>query len=181
VQRFPDGSGYEYFLMDAPTNRIDDISATRSRAMQDYGMEITPATRRLNQFNAVQNTYLGTFQTLGGLGLLLGSAGLGIVVLRNVLERRGELAVLLAVGFRKRRVERLVLMEHAGLLGLGLAIGLVAAGVAVLPTLISPDAQLPYATLVPTLGAVLANGLIWTWAATRLAMRGNLLEALRNE
>ena len=33
----------------------------------------------------------------GGLGLLLGSVGLGVVVLRNVLERRGELALLLAV------------------------------------------------------------------------------------
>jgi len=181
VQRFPGESGYQYFLMDAPTNRIDDVSATLSRAVQDYGLEITPAARRLNQFNAVQNTYLGTFQILGGLGLLLGSAGLGIVVLRNVLERRGELAVLMAVGFRRHRVERLVLLEHSALLGIGLAIGLVAAVVAVLPTLISPGSPFPYTTLVPTLLAVLANGLIWTWAATRLAMRGNLLEALRNE
>ena len=61
-------------------------------------MEVTPAVRRLAAFNAVQNTYLSTFQVLGGLGLLLGSVGLGVVVLRNVLERRGELALLLAVG-----------------------------------------------------------------------------------
>jgi hypothetical protein len=72
-------------------------------------------------------------------------------------------------------------MEHAGLLGLGLAIGLVAAAVAVLPTLLSPGSQLPYATLVPTLLVVLVNGLIWTWAATRAALHGNLLKALRNE
>jgi len=44
----------------------------------------------------VQNTYLNTFQVLGALGLLLGSAGLGVVVLRNVLERRAELAAMLA-------------------------------------------------------------------------------------
>ena len=61
-----------------------------------------PTVARRNAFNAVQNTYLGTFQILGGLGLLLGSAGLGIIVLRNVLERRGELGLLLAVGFRPR-------------------------------------------------------------------------------
>ena len=60
-----------------------------SRALQDVGLELTPATQRLAAFNAVQNTYLNTFQVLGGLGLLLGSAGLGVVVLRNVLERRG--------------------------------------------------------------------------------------------
>jgi hypothetical protein len=28
---------------------------------------------------------------------------------------------------------------------------------------------------------VLASGLIWTWIAIRLALRGNLLDALRNE
>jgi ABC-type antimicrobial peptide transport system permease subunit len=181
LKRFPGETGYQYFVMDAPTNRIEAVSVALSRAMQDYGLEVTPAVRRLNQFNAVQNTYLGTFQILGGLGLLLGSAGLGIVVLRNVLERRGELAVLMAVGFRKRMIERLVLMEHAGLLGLGLAIGLAAATVAVLPTLLSPGSHLPYATIMPTLLVVVLNGFIWAWAATRVAIRGNLLEALRNE
>jgi ABC-type antimicrobial peptide transport system permease subunit len=181
LERFPDASGYQYFLIDAPPQREAAVTAVLSRALQDYGLELTPAARRLNQFNAVQNTYLGTFQILGGLGLLLGSAGLGIVVLRNVLERRGELAVLMALGFRKRRIEVLVLLEHGTLLGCGLAIGVLAAAVAVLPSLISPGTALPYASLGPTVLAVLANGFVWTWAATRGALRGNLLEALRNE
>jgi ABC-type antimicrobial peptide transport system permease subunit len=111
----------------------------------------------------------------------LGSAGLGVVVLRNVLERRGELAVLLAVGFRRRALQRLVLSEHAVLLGLGLGIGLIAAVVAVLPAVLSPGAQLPYWSLGLTLGVVLLNGLVWTWMATRVALRGELLGALRNE
>jgi ABC-type antimicrobial peptide transport system permease subunit len=149
--------------------------------MQDVGLELTPTSQRLAQFNAVQNTYLGTFQVLGGLGLLLGSVGLGIVVLRNVLERRGELAVLLAVGFRKPTLQRLLLIENGALLALGLALGVAAAAVAVLPALLSPAAQLPYVSLLLTLGAVLVNGALWTWAATRFALRGNLLAALRNE
>jgi ABC-type antimicrobial peptide transport system permease subunit len=135
----------------------------------------------LNSFNAVQNTYLGTFQILGGLGLLLGSAGLGVVVLRNVLERRGELGLLVAVGFRKRALQWLVLAEHGALLGLGLGLGVAAAAVAVLPALLSPARQLPYGSLAVTLGAVLLNGAVWTWLATRVALRGNLLAALRNE
>ncbi len=181
VKRFPSESGYRMFLIDAPTNRVAEVSATLSRAMQDVGLELTPTAQRLAQFNAVQNTYLGTFQILGGLGLLLGSVGLGVVVLRNVLERRGELALLLAVGFRAQVLQRLVLAEHGALLGLGLAIGIVAAAVAVLPALLAPGAQLPFASLGLTLGAVLANGALWTWLATRFALRGNLLDALRNE
>ncbi len=181
VKRFPGESGYRMFLIDAPSNAVAQVSAALSRAMQDVGLELTPAAQRLAQFNAVQNTYLGTFQVLGGLGLLLGSVGLGIVVLRNVLERRGELALLLAVGFRKPQVQRLLLLENGALLAAGLALGVLAAAVAVLPALLSPSAELPYASLAVTLGAVLTNGALWTWAATRLAVRGDLLGALRNE
>jgi ABC-type antimicrobial peptide transport system permease subunit len=181
VKRFPGESGYRMFLIDAPSNAVSQVSATLSRAMQDVGLELTPAATRLNQFNAVQNTYLGTFQVLGGLGLLLGSVGLGIVVLRNVLERRSELAVLLAVGFRKQQVQRLLFLENGALLLLGLGIGIVAAGIAVLPALLSPAAQLPVMSLTITLAAVLLNGALWTWAATRYAVRGDLLAALRND
>ena len=181
VKRFPGESGYRMFLIDAPSNVVPQVSATLSRALQDVGLELTPAAERLNAFTAVQNTYLGTFQILGGLGLLLGSAGLGVVVLRNVLERRGELGLLVAVGFRRRALQRLVLSEHGALLGLGLGIGIVAASVAVLPAILSPGTQLPYVSLGVTLAAVLVNGILWTQLASWYALRGNLLEALRNE
>jgi len=181
TRRFPGESGYRMLLIDAPTNAVPQVSAALSHAMQDAGLELAPATRRLNEFNAVQNTYLGTFQVLGGLGLLLGSAGLGVVVLRNVLERRGELGLLLAVGFRRRQLQRLVLTEHAALLGVGLGLGVVAAAVAVLPAILSPGTQLPCGWLALTLAAVLLNGLAWTWLATAFALRGNLLSALRND
>jgi putative ABC transport system permease protein len=181
VKRFPGESGYRTFLIDAPPDAVTNVSALLVRALQNAGLELVPTAQRLNAYNAVQNTYLSTFQVLGGLGLLLGSAGLGIVVLRNVQERRGELALLLAVGFRRRALSRLVLSEHATLLGLGLGVGLAAAAIAVLPALLSPAAQLPYASLALTLAAVLLNGLLWTWLATRFALRGKLLDALRNE
>lgn len=180
VKRFPSTSGYRMFLVDAPAEKVEQIRGTLSRALRDSGLELARTEDRLAAFNSVQNTYLNTFQMLGGLGLLLGSAGMGIVVLRNVLERRSELAVLLAIGFRRRGLRWLVLSEHAALLWLGIALGVFAALVAVLPALLSPQAELPYRSLAVTLGAVLASGMIWTWAATSLALRGELMEALRN-
>jgi len=98
-----------------------------------------------------------------------------------VLERRGELGLLVAVGFRRRTLQAMVLSEHGALLGLGLGLGLLAAAVAVLPSLLAPGTQLPYHSLALTLGAVLLNGALWTWLATRYALRGNLLDTLRNE
>ena len=181
VRRFPGESGYRMFLIDAPSNRAEEVAATLSRAMQDVGLEMVSTKERLAEFNAVQNTYLGTFQLLGGLGLLLGSFGLGIVLLRNVFERRSELALLLAVGFRKSALRWLVLSEHTALLVMGLAVGLLAAIIAVLPALLEPGAQLPYAYLALTLGAVFFCGLLFTLAAASVALRAPLLNALRNE
>ena len=113
--------------------------------------------------------------------MILGSLGLGVVVLRNIWERRGELALLRAVGFQPKALRRMVLAEHAALLVLGLLIGIIAALIAVLPALLSPGAEIPYRSLGGTLIAVFASGLIWTWLATLTAMRGDLLRALRND
>ena len=181
VARFPHEAGYRMFLIDAPSNSADKLAQTLSKALQDVGFSVTSARERLAAFNAVQNTYLGTFQMLGGLGLILGSFGLGVILLRNVFERRSELALLLAVGFRKSSLKWLVLSEHAALLVTGLVIGIVAAIIAVLPSILRPGGELPVAQLTLTLGAVFLCGLIWTIFAAARALRLPLLQSLRNE
>jgi ABC-type antimicrobial peptide transport system permease subunit len=181
MKRFPGESGYRMFLIDVPSNQVTQVSEQLSRALQDVGLELTSSVQRLNTFNAVQNTYLGTFEVLGGLGLLLGSAGLAIVVLRNMLERRGELGLLTAVGFTRKALQKMTLIEHGSLLLAGLGIGMMSALVAVLPALLTPGRSLPYVSLGVTLAAVIVNGLLWTWLSTNAALRGNLVQALRNE
>jgi putative ABC transport system permease protein len=66
-------------------------------------------------------------------------------------------------------------------LAAGLALGILAAALAVLPNLLSPTAQVPYLGLALTLGGVLLSGLVWTWLASATALRGRLLDGLRNE
>ena len=73
-------------------------------------------TDRLAEFHRVENTYLSTFQALGGLGLLLGTVGLGAVLLRNALERRRELALLEAVGYRRGHFLLMAVAENTLLL-----------------------------------------------------------------
>ena len=113
--------------------------------------------------------------------MLLGCVGLGMVVLRNVLERRSELALLRSVGFELGRIRRLVLTEHGWLLLAGLGCGVVAAFLAVLPVLASPGAEVPVATIAIMLAAIFVSGVVWTLLATFLALRGPLLSALREE
>ncbi|MHC4573346.1 MAG: FtsX-like permease family protein [Planctomycetota bacterium] len=147
VERFPSEDGYRVFLIDAPADKTEAVAGELSAGLRDFGLELTPAAERLAAFNAVENTYLSIFQLLGGFGLILGSVGLGLVVLRNVLDRRGELGMLRAVGFSKGALKQMVFYEHGWLMLGGLLCGVVAALVAVGPALRSPGAQVPYFSL----------------------------------
>ena len=127
----------------------------------------------------MENTYLSTFQVLGALGLLLGTFGLGAVLLRNVNERRGELAVLRAVGWPRRAIAVLVLSETIYLLLLGLIAGVLAAGIAILPGL--RGGGVSWVPLAASLGAVLAAGVLSSALAVAAVLRVPLLAALRRE
>lgn len=181
IARFPNQYGYRMFLIDVPSERAGKVGETLSQALQDVGFSVVSASSRLAAFNAVQNTYLGTFQMLGGLGLLLGSFGLGVILLRNIYERRSEFALLLAVGFRKSALRWLILSEHAVLLLLGLFVGVLAAAVAVLPSILRPGTELPFAQLGLTLAAIFLFALLCTLVAASRALRLPLLSALQNE
>ncbi len=181
IKRFPSEDGYRLLLIDAPQEKTEAVADLLSARLRDYGLALTPTTQRLAEFSAVENTYLSIFQLLGGLGLILGSLGLGLVVLRNVLERRSELAMLQAVGFDKAALKRMVFYEHGGLMAGGLACGIIASLIAVSPALKSPGSQIPYFSLVFTIAAIAASGLVWIRVATAFALSGKMLEALRNE
>ncbi len=180
---FPDESGYRVLLVDAPEeqSRRDAIAEGLAFGLGDYGIQLTTAADRLAQFNAVENTYLAIFQLLGFLGLLLGSIGLGIVVARNILERRGELGLMRAVGFSHPSVYWLILSEHWLLLLFGVASGVVAAILSVAPAMLEPGRHVPYTLMITTLFGVLVSGILWVLLATWAALRGNLIEALRAE
>lgn len=171
-QKFPSQSGSRAFL-------IDKVSDHTKELLQ--GVEIVPAWRRLADFQSVESSYIAIFEALGGLGLLLGSAGLGIVVMRNVLERRSELALLLAVGFSPRAVRWLVISEHWFLIALGLGIGTLSAATAILPSLLSPGVHASPVGPLATLGLLALLGGAWSWLAASWSLRSPLLPALRDE
>ena len=147
--------------------------------MGDYGFTAQTTAARLETFFAVQNTYLSTFRSLGGLGLLLGTIGLAAAQLRSVVERRGELALMQACGFRRRRLSQMILLENSALLLAGLAIGVLAALVVLIPHLIAGGAGIPWLSLAVMLAIVLLAGLLAGAAAARAVMRSSLVPALR--
>ena len=179
LRHFPDQSGYGAFLVE--TQQPVQLTALVENRLKDIGLDAVSTAQKLAHFQEVENTYLSTFQTLGGLGLLLGTIGLGIVLLRNVIERRGELAVLRAFGFRRAVLSRMLLAENGFLMFVGLAIGSVSALVAVAPHVMSYGALIPWGSLALTLVIIYGVGLIASATAVFFALRAPLLPALKQE
>jgi ABC-type lipoprotein release transport system permease subunit len=181
LRAFPAEQGYRFFLLDAPPDRLANVAALLESRLSDFGFDATGAGERLAEFHRVENTYLSTFQTLGGLGTILGTLGLATVLLRNVLERRRELALLRAVGYNARHLALMVVAENALLLFCGLLTGLVCALLAIAPAFYARGGRLPTASLAVLLAAVAVTGLAASLVATASVLRSPLLPALRAE
>lgn len=180
LSRFPDVSGYRMFLAKTPTNAQESVDLLES-TFGDEGLDAKSTMALLADLMAVQNTYLSTFQSLGALGLLLGVVGLAIAQTRNVLERRGEFALLQSIGFTRRKLGSMVLAENGVLMLLGLGVGILAALITVLPHILVGGAQIPWRSLGLSLLAVLAAGVIASLVTVRAAARAPLIAALRGE
>jgi putative ABC transport system permease protein len=181
LRLFPDLEGYRFFLLDLPAQKSGEATSMLEEALADYGFDVRSTAERLAGFHRVENTYLSTFQTLGALGLLLGTLGLAAVLLRNVLERRRELALLRAVGYRPAKLALMVVAENVLLLVSGLAIGVFCALLAIAPALVSRGGRVAVVSMVLLLSLVLATGLIASLVATVAVVRSALLPALRAE
>ena len=169
---FPEEEGFHFFMIDVAPEQAAVVAATLEDRLSDFGFDVTPTAERLASFHRVENTYLATFQTLGALGLLLGTLGLGAVLLRNVLERRRELGLLRAIGYAPRHLALMVLAENALLLALGLGIGTGCALIAIAPAWLERGQRLPVASIAWLLVAVVVAGFAASLAATRAVVAG---------
>jgi ABC-type antimicrobial peptide transport system permease subunit len=172
VQAFPREEGYRMFLLNEPVE---------SRRYEKAGLDVVPATDRLLEFYAVEATYLAMFLVLGVLGLAVGSMGMGVVVLRNMQDRRTETALLRAVGYRGRVLWKLLFFEHGLLLAAGLGVGVLASAVAMVPTLLVSKSQVSAGFLIGLLATVAGCGFVCMVAAIHGSLRGDVLRGLRNE
>jgi len=159
LQLFPSQGGFGTVLIEAQPADEAEVRELLATNLGDYAVSVDRTADRLAAYAQVKNTYLSTFQTLGSLGLMLGTIGLAVVLLRNLVERRAELALLTAIGFKRSARLRLVLSENVFLLVLGLLVGCGCALLGVLPSITSSGRTINFTSLALTLSAVLLIGL----------------------
>ncbi len=180
--RYPSESGYRMLLVDLPKDAESTPARdVLTRRLDRMGVDVTTTLSRLLDFHRVESTYLNMFLILGGLGVVLGTFGLGVVLLRNMLERRSEFAILRCVGFSRNQILWLVLSEHWLLLVMGLVCGLVSAFVAIYPSLSVPGMHVPVREIAILLGGIVIAGFTSTILAAIISLRGELIPLLRKE
>jgi len=179
-QIFPQSEGYRFLLIrtlpeDEPFARL-----VLEMGLRRHGARVVRTSERLSQALGIVNAYLTTFQILGALGLLMGVGGLGVVILRNVWERIGELALLRALGYRWFHLRMLIFLEHSLLFLGGILLGSVSASVAVIPQLWE-GREIPWTNLITLLSVVVVSGFVVIYWASNSVLRLPLLAALRNK
>jgi ABC-type lipoprotein release transport system permease subunit len=181
LRAFPEQSGYRFFLIEPPPQKAADVTGLLETTLADYGFDVTATSERLAIYHRVENTYISTFQMLGALGLVLGTVGLAAVLARNVLERRRELALLAAVGYRRSHLAVMILAENALVLVGGLVIGTACALIAIIPAIASHGGHVALVSMAGWLAMILATGLAAATVATALMIRLPLIPSLRAE
>lgn len=133
------------------------------------------------------NSFLRAFQAFIGIGLAAGLAALGVIAVRAVVERRGQIGVLRSLGFRSRMVGIQMLLEMGFIAFLGVALGTTLA-LALAWRLFDEQTFGPDVTLYIPAGTIaifavgaMAASLVLTYLPARQAARTTIAEALRYE
>jgi putative ABC transport system permease protein len=110
-----------------------DPAATAKKlesAFLAHGMQADSLEKLLDEAVSANLTFDRLIEGFMGLGLIVGVAALGVITARAVVERRQQIGVLRAIGFRKRMVQLSFLLESSFIsltsivvgTGLGLAV-----------------------------------------------------------
>ncbi len=181
-ENFPSVSGSKLMLVDAAEDKPDAVSKLLNNNFKDFGIEITKTNEKLSQFNSITNTYLSVFMILGGLGLIIGTIGIGIILFRNLIDRKQEIGMLMALGFSKQKIFNLIFYENLFLIIIGITIGLMSAFIGILPSFISGSFHIPDAYFILFLLIIIfTNALLWIYLPIKNALNENIITSLRNE
>ncbi|MEE8373672.1 MAG: FtsX-like permease family protein [Dehalococcoidia bacterium] len=153
-----------------------------------YGMEARSIDEILEEESEIYFAISSLLQGFVALGLVVGIAALGVISVRAVIERRHEIGVLRAIGFKQRTVQLSFLLESSIVALLGIFIGVVLALLLSYQVVefMKTEAEglefhIPWAQTLATAAAVWGASLLMTYLPSREASKIDPAEALRYE
>ncbi|MCI4371568.1 MAG: FtsX-like permease family protein, partial [Thermoplasmata archaeon] len=127
---FPVAERYTaYFFQMTPGADVPTFRAGLERVFFSYGLQTIDIREEIGRTFDASQQVLTLMEAYLGIGLLVGIAGLAVITLRAVVERRTQIGALRAIGFTRRMVLSTFLVEIALIailgIGIGVALGIV--------------------------------------------------------
>lgn len=176
-----------YFKLSPGADEVSVAQAVEI-AFASNAMQAKSQTEAYNEVNAMVLGVLTLIQVYMGLGLLVGIAALGVIAIRSVVERRQQIGVLRAIGFKRRMVQLGFMIESSFIAMMGIAIGV---GLGVILSYLmmhdpafsggTADFSLPWLRLGVIVLAAYVAAVMMTYLPARQAGMVPVAEALRFE
>ncbi len=101
----------------------DQLGRDMQRELVPYGFQPIVIDTIFREMMSAQFMFFDLFSGYMGLGLIVGIAGLGIVSLRAVHERRLEIGMMRAIGFKRRMIKYVFIIENSFVTITGIILG----------------------------------------------------------
>lgn len=166
----------------------DQASKALARTFFANGMDTTVTAETMADMMRANNMMNRLLQGFMGLGLVVGIAALGVIAARSVVERRHQIGMLRAIGFRRKMVQNTFLLESSFVSLLGIIIG-TTLGIGLcynVMTFLADDIEgivfkMPWMGIVTIFVLAYGASLLTTYLPSRQAAKIYPAEALRYE
>jgi putative ABC transport system permease protein len=108
----------------AASGNADDVATRLQGGLLENGVEADSFLSLVTDQARQQQGFLRLMEGYLGLGLVIGIAGLGVVMVRAVRERRRQIGMLRAMGFQHRLVRTAFLLEATFIALQGMVVGI---------------------------------------------------------
>jgi putative ABC transport system permease protein len=188
MEVFGDPGMSVHYLALNPGTDSDAVAKEIESALVTRGVQADSLQKIAEENNALSRNFLYLMQAFMGLGLVVGIAAIGVIAFRTVVERRQQIGMLRAIGYKRSTVALSFLIESSFVTILGTLAGTVL-GLFLAYFLVTSDSfpaedqkyYIPWAQVVFFVVVTLVASLLMTWIPARQAASVPTAEALRYE
>ena len=177
-----------YVALKDPKNATKTAKKIESSLLQN-GFQATSIRDEIRDAQRQESGFLYIIEGFIGLGLIVGMAAIGVIAFRSVVERRQQIGVMRALGYRSEMVSLSFMVETAFVVGMGILTG-VGLGLQLAYKVVndpnqgfSPDVAfvIPWSIILLIVALTIVVAMLMTWIPARQASRIAPAEALRYE
>jgi putative ABC transport system permease protein len=177
-----------YYVTLNDHQQAETVSRQIERALLANGVQAVSIRKELEDSQRQSRAFLYLMEGFMGLGLIVGVAAVGVIAFRSVVERRQQIGVLRAIGFRPRQVAMVFMVETGYIVAAGVIAG-TALGLALGHNVFTSDEWgsstatyiIPWGIVAVIVIATIVAAEVMAWIPARGAARIAPAEALRYE